>query len=335
MAQHWIDFRKVKELAEFEPVLARYNVSLVGGGPQRTALCIFHEEKKPSLKINLDRKVFHCFGCGASGNILDFVSRAEKCSVADAAAIVVEVCNLDLKSETKPRQEKARKARGEKPERSKTPVEKPAAETANDLTDDAQSEALNPPLTFTLRLEADHPYLAERGVGPEIVKTFGLGFCNRGLMKGRICIPIYDHEGRLVAYAGRWPGESPEGQERYKLPAGFKKTAVLFNLNRVRDAKHLVFVEGYFGVFKLHALGIPSVALMGRAIHAAQVERLGDCKAERVTVLMDGDEPGRLAVPEIVSMLAQKLFVRVLDLPEGEQPDTVSEEWLAPLRGLT
>ena len=68
-------------------------------------------------------------------------------------------------------------------------------------------------------------------------------------MAGRIAIPIHDEAGDLVAYAGRWPGDDgwPEGEERYKLPQGFQKSHVLFNLHRVLDAEHLVVVEGYFG----------------------------------------------------------------------------------------
>jgi DNA primase len=64
-------------------------------------------------------------------------------------------------------------------------------------------------------------------------------------MAGRICIPVHDTGGQLVAYAGRWPGEDvPEDQERYKLPKNFQKSRVLFNLHRVRDAEHVVLVEG-------------------------------------------------------------------------------------------
>ena len=66
--------------------------------------------------------------------------------------------------------------------------------------------------------------------------TFGLGFCTKGIMAGRVRIPIHDWQGRLVAYAGRWVGpieDLPEGEGKYELPAGFHKELELFNIHRV------------------------------------------------------------------------------------------------------
>ena len=67
---------------------------------------------------------------------------------------------------------------------------------------------------------------------PETIAEFGLGFCSNGSMKGRVVIPIHNSEGKLVAYAGRWPGAPPEDTPKYKLPFGFKKSLELFNLHR-------------------------------------------------------------------------------------------------------
>ena len=78
MPQQYIDFAFVKEHASFEPVLAHYNLQLVGRGKDRAVLCPFHRERKPSCKIELERRVFHCFGCEAKGNILEFVARLER-----------------------------------------------------------------------------------------------------------------------------------------------------------------------------------------------------------------------------------------------------------------
>src|SRR5437868_13472881 len=77
MPQTYIDFAFVKEHASFEPVLAHYNLQLVGRGKDRAVLCPFHRERKPSCKIELERRVFHCFGCEAKGNILEFVAHME------------------------------------------------------------------------------------------------------------------------------------------------------------------------------------------------------------------------------------------------------------------
>src|SRR3712207_134942 len=115
---------------------------------------------------------------------------------------------------------------------------------------------------------------------------FGLGYCARGLMAGRVCIPIQNWEGYTVAYAGRWVGpeeDLPEGKGKYELPSGFRKELELFNLHRVLDCKHLVVVEGFFGAIRLHGLRFPAVALMGTSISEAQLELLAHTNARHVT----------------------------------------------------
>lgn len=110
--------------------------------------------------------------------------------------------------------------------------------------------------------------LAARGLSRAIVETFGLGVCpetSRSIMKARLCIPIHNPQGELVAYAGRWLGdEVPEGELRYKLPEGFRKSLVLYNLHRVAGAHHLVVVEGL-----LRPLPAPRARGAGRSPHRA------------------------------------------------------------------
>jgi DNA primase len=130
-------------------------------------------------------------------------------------------------------------------------------------------------LTFTLKLDPSHPYLVERGLSAELVAQFGLGYCSLGSMAGRICIPIHNAASDLVAYAGRWPGdELPEDVEKYRLPAKFEKSRVLYNLHRVADATHVVAVEGYWSAIRLHALGLPLVGLMGWSVSEEQIAAL-------------------------------------------------------------
>src|SRR5260221_14612843 len=99
--------------------------------------------------------------------------------------------------------------------------------------DSLEESAGNKPLGFELKnLNRAHPYLTERGIGPETVSVFRLGFCSHGSMAERIVIPIHNPAGELVAYAGRWPGNPPDAVSKYKLPAGFGKSLELFNLHR-------------------------------------------------------------------------------------------------------
>jgi len=185
-------------------------------------------------------------------------------------------------------------------------------------------------LPFALTLDPDHPYLHERQIPRDIVETFGLGYCRHGVMRGRVCIPICDERSQLVAYAGRWPSaDVPDGVSRYRLPRGFRKSEVLFNLHRVAGNEHVVIVEGYWSVFRLHYLQVPSVALMGRTLSRSQEALLQGSGARLITLLLDGDEPGRSATVELLPRLSRLFFVRTPPLPDGEAPDTVDEAILS------
>jgi DNA primase len=261
--------------------------------------------------MNTEKRVFHCFGCGAKGNMLDFIALKEDVSIKEAALLASEWFDTGATPSAAPR------ANLGPPE----PRKKPQGPTKT-----------NAPLTFQLRLQGHHPYLRERGIEAQTAEHFGVGYCNRGLLKGRIAIPIHDVQGNLVAYAGRWvSGELPEGEEKYKLPPGFKKNEVLFNLHRIAGNDHVVIVEGYFSVFRLHSLNFHAVALMGRTLSNTQEELLTRSGAKRLTLLLDGDEPGRAAAQELLSRLSRKLSVRVLRLPADSQPDTVDQDVLLKL----
>ena len=157
-----------------------------------------------------------------------------------------------------------------------------------------------------------HPYLDERGIPPELRERFGLGYCEKGIMAGRVCIPIHNADGQIVAYAGRWVGpleDLPEGKGKYELPTGFRKELELFNLHRVKDCKHLVVVEGFFGAIRLHGLRIPAVALMGTSVSVQQLELLAHANARHITVMLDGDEAGREAAEKVAGAIAQRRVV--------------------------
>ena len=296
-----IDYGAIREQARFETVLAIYGLETRGHGAERMTWCPFHDDKSPSCSINLEKKVFHCFACGEKGTILDFVAKMEQCSIRESARLVAEWCNFSGES----------------------PAPRRVARALSD------QPAENEPLGFELRLDPHHPYLSERGVSSDTITRFGPGFCNRGIMKGRVCIPVHDVDGRLVGYAGRWPGSASALDEpRYKFPPGFKKRLVLFNFHRVREAEHMVVVEGYWSVFRLDALDIAAVALMGRTLSREQEELIRRSRAERITLLLDGDEPGRIATTEILLRLARHQFVHAPVLPEGAEPDTMDEETL-------
>lgn len=210
MAHYRIDFRALKQRASFHTVLDRYGLPRRGTGRRHFILCPFHLEREPSCLIDHLRNRFRCFGCGAGGSVLDFVARLENCTIAEAAAIVANWCRVEDDN-------------GD----GASPREAVTTETARGGTIGVAAGdpgAVNQPLRYRLRLDPSHPYLAERGLAPDIIERFGLGFCDRGIMRGRIAIPIHDEAGRLIAYAGRWAAaEIPPGRPRYLLPRNFRK----------------------------------------------------------------------------------------------------------------
>jgi DNA primase len=334
MPQRYIDFTFVKEHAAFEPVLAHYDLPLIGQGVQRAILCPFHRERTASCKLDLARKIFNCFGCGAKGNILEFVARLEgdEADLRAAALKIAEICEIATAA---PRAEPAKAAARHQDKRKGARARKPSPEPKTPAREPpaAPNEPVNPPLTFALKLDPDHPYLAERGLSNVTVAEFGLGCCNRGSMAGRICIPIHNEQGELVAYAGRWPGDEgiPEGEDRYKLPAKFQKSRVLFNLHRVFDAEHVVLVEGYWSAIRLHALGVPVAALMGWSVSPEQLALLRERGTRYLTLLLDGDDAGRRGRERALPDLASSFFVRAPELPDGQKPDTLPEAELLSL----
>ena len=310
MASPRIDFTEIKERARFEPILRRYGLAQRTARPHYFIRCPFHHEKTPSCRIDDTRKRFRCFGCGAKGSVLDFVAQLEGCTIAEAAVIVAACCGVgDEYADHR---------------------DAPGASEIPSARD--QKVTVNRPLGFTLRLDSSHPYLTERRLPPELIERFGLGFCDRGVMYGRIAIPIHDEQGRLVAYAGRWAaGTVPKDRPRYLLPRDFHKQLVLFNLNRVRGATALILVESYWSVFRLSALGIPAVGLMGRELSNAHTALLRDAAVKRIGVMLDGDIPGRAATANMVPELARHFLVRNLELPDRMKPHSAPEKTLCEL----
>ncbi len=323
----FIDFRFVKDNASFEAVLRRYDIDLKGTGDERSALCPFHEETKPSFKVNLGKGGFHCFGCGAKGNVLDFVAKLEGCALREAAVIVAEASGISLSERTEaadtPRSgrntAKAREEAGNGAcRRLRRPQRRPKPATAREKAAPQDRPERNPPLSFRLKLDPEHPYLLGR-LSASLIQHFELGYCDRGMMKGRIAIPIHDADGELVAYAGRFADDDvPDEVEKYLLPPKFGKSLVLFNLSRlVRPIEHVVVVEGYFGAMRLHGLGIPVVALMGSSIADEQVALLREAGVRQVSLMLDGDAPGRAAALAMLPVLARSFFVRLCRASRG------------------
>lgn len=301
----WVNFRAVKEAVRLSAVLSCYKVDRLRrrAGGRWQGVCPIHRGRgDDSFHVDLNKNVFHCFSCQAGGGVLQFVAAMERCSVREAALRLQARFVLG----------------GLGPPPSPDGASAVAAESK--LV--RENRAANPPLRFALRgVDGAHPYLGERGIELATAACFGVGlYTGPGLMSGRVVIPIQNEHGQTVAYVGRSMDGTPP---KYKLPAGFRKSLVLFNLHRAAASgeKRAVVVEGYFDCLRVHQAGFPAVvALMGSSLSPAQ-ERLLLDRFERVVLMLDGDEAGRAASRVIARRLSERGPAAVVRVPAGWQPD--------------
>ena len=322
--KNWVDFKTTKEKVGMENVLIRYGLmgELQQAKNNLVGCCPIHKgTKKGQFSVNLERNIFNCFGdCKSGGNVLDFVAKMEKVSLHDAALLLQEWFPNPKEPETKP--EKV------------APIQepKPVTEEKRDL-----DPPINTPLTFQLKnLDPEHAFFKDRGIETTTVEHFGLGLCSKGIMKGRIAIPIHDELGQLVAYCGQAVKEEQiEKGAKYKMPGNFKKPAVVYNLHRQKDQGQIVLVESFLSVFWLYQAGIKNVvALMGSELCDRQEELIVDTLGSegQVVLLFDGDDDGHLCTQDCLKRLSKKLFVKALDIsPHGRKPHQLTPEQIKSL----
>ena len=329
----WVDFKKIKSNVSMRDILDRYGLleGLKQKGDELIGLCPFHKETEGSFRANLKKNAFHCFGCKAKGNVLDFVRLKEGDSIREAGLLIQDWFEIPSESSQKA------STKGEKPKSVSNHSNREKEDNSAVL--EAEKGQDNPPLTFSLKnLDYKHPYLSERGLNQETIQYFGLGYCSRGLLKGRIAIPIHNENGELVAYAGRWPGKDPP-EGKYKLPPGFQKSLVVFNLNHCKELskeKGLILVKGFFDCFKVWQVGFKNaVALMGSSMSPEQEELIVEAvgKNGRAILMFDGDKAGQECTDQAMARLGSRVFVKATKLDEGLQPDKLSKDAIKKLLG--
>lgn len=333
----FVDFKQVKSSVTMLQVLERYSLvdTLKQTGDRLSGPCPIHEGKNPtSFRVSISKNCFNCFGsCGRGGNVIDFVALMEDIDFRDAALRLQEwfLAGPAVPARKGTRASRQRRKPAESPTSTSDP-ESESAESAPEITGDT-----NPPLSFELKtLKTDHPYPIERGLEPATIEHFGIGHCSRGMLRGHIAIPIHNGKGELVAYAGRWPGNPPEGTPKYKLPKGFRKALEIYNLHRALQEDPelpLVIVEGFFDCFALWQAGISKcVALMGCSMSDEQERLLADSLPQDTTIelLFDNDDAGSIGATSVAQRLARFTTVRIISLPKGiRQPDELSEDDMA------
>lgn len=344
----WIDFKQLRSRLKFPDVLGHYGVRLNIRGDQAQGFCPLPnhkgERRSPSFSANLSRGIWQCFGCGAKGNLLDFAVCMEGLSpdhAADVRTVALKLAErFQIHGVTKKQVATGKRstANGETPRREAAstgaPLFPPVTEQAPSPT--APSVRINQPLDFELKgLQPDHPYLTGRGFSANTIQHFGLGYCSRGFMTGRVAIPLHNPSGQLVGYAGRIIDDSLIGEEcpKYKFPSKrerdgmsheFHKSHLVYNAHRIKGTvDHLVVVEGFPSVWWLHQMGIQAtVALMGWSCSPEQGAILLEMTTATsgIFVFTDGDEAGDRCAHGVFSAVGSKRWIRRIQLTDGRQP---------------
>jgi DNA primase len=340
----WVDFDEIKKRVSLEQILAHYNCSLSEfkakeGGKSLYGVCPIHGGYTKAFKVTLSRNIWKCFGCDRGGDIFD---------------LVVEMEEIDLENKNMARREAGIKiiqwfglerASIEKGKRKVVKNKVKEEEKGKSLTSvDSESRGevkIALPFGKPLKsIEPNHDYLLKRGLNSETIAHFGLGyFYGRGMMSGRVVIPIHNEMNVLVAYAGRLVKEDND-KPKYLFPPNFKKGSVVYNLNRAKEfikkTKRVILVEGFFSVFALYQAGIFNVvSLMGCEMTKEQEDLIVDVcqgKSGCVSLMLDNDTSGLAARREIASRLIRKTHIMYVDMKEeGCQPDHLSKDELRAL----
>jgi DNA primase len=339
---NWIDFRELRSKLNFRDVLEKYQVRLQfrSGGKQAIGPCPLPNHSgnriKQSFSANIEKGIFQCFSCEAKGNVLDFACRMEGLDPEKGEDL--RTVALRLAEHFQIRQE-----------RSKATPSKPAGSNRTRRADQSCRVIINAPLDFELKdLDPRHDYLARRRIEFETAKFFGLGFCSRGRMAGRLAIPIHNPVGKLVGYAGRIvePPEAPKDIPKYLFPGArnhegatheFKKSLLLYNAHRITaPVSDLIIVEGFASVWWLTQNGFPNcVAVMGSAISEEQVKLVLVLVREggRLTLFPDRDEAGVRFAEQATKVFAGKIKTRCVGSIDGIQPTDLAEEELVDILG--
>ena len=339
---------KVKQQADIVRVIGEY-VRLKKTGQNFTGLCPFHQEKTPSFAVHPVRQIYHCFGCGAGGDVFKFVMEMDKCPFPEAVRTVAEKCGIPIPRprERSPEERRENQQRGALVEMHR----EAAAFFARQLHEAAEGKVAA-------------AYLEDRGLDRAAMTRFGLGFAPSsgdallrylkskypeklleasGLFsrdqsgrlydrfRRRIMFPISNDAGKIIAFGGRAMGDDqPKYLNSPETPI-YSKSNVLYHLDRakqeIRQQEAAVLVEGYMDAIAVAGTGVTNVvAVCGTSLAENQAKLLSKCfpgdVIPRVIVNYDPDAAGQTATDRSIKVLLAKGFdVKVLLLPGGQDPD--------------
>ena len=331
---------KVREANSIEDVIGSY-VKLQRKGSSYMGLCPFHNEKTPSFSVHPGRQMYHCFGCGVSGDVFSFLMEYDRLSFQEAVARLAERAGISV-----PQEDDSEEERKKRSERSRLlEIQKEAAKY------------------YLFRLYSPEgklamQYLKNRGLSDETIKNFGLGYADKrsglypylkkkgfsdALLKesglfvweekrsqmsekfwNRVMFPIMDVNRRVIGFGGRVMGDAKPKYLNSPETKLFDKSRNLYGLYaaKVSRKKSVIICEGYMDVISLHQAGFTNaVASLGTALTSQQTALLRRYTSD-VYLLYDSDEAGVKAALRAIPLLKSAgLSSKVVNLDPYKDPD--------------
>ncbi|TCS83715.1 DNA primase [Tepidibacillus fermentans] len=322
-------------------VIGQY-VSLKKSGRNYIGLCPFHSEKTPSFTVSPEKEIFHCFGCGAGGDVIKFVMDIENYSFIEAVNFLATEAGITI-----PKLEQH--------------IQYEEDEKRLQLI---QAHDLAAKLFHYLLLETEHGkepyrYLLDRGVSKEVIETFQIGFSppswdflkkflikrgyseelleEAGLLirnengsfdrfRNRIMFPIFDAKGRVIAFGGRVMDDSLPKYLNSPETIIFNKSKTIYNLHlaakEIRKKRQAILFEGYIDTISTWKAGIHNgIATLGTALteqHANILRRYAD----EIIISYDSDTAGQQATYKAIELLQPLGFqLKIVQMPQGFDPD--------------
>jgi len=330
---------QIKQVASLVEIASQYT-SLKKRGNRFVGLCPFHSEKTPSFTVDDERQLYHCFGCGAGGDLFTFVMEKEGLSFSEAVRYLAEKYNIEI-----PKQKKLSPQYQSLKEKLLKITKNALAFYKKNLLNTSEgkkaveylkkrgiSENTMDQLKIGYSLnswESISKYFEYQKVDLKLVEKAGLilrrnheqGFYDR--FRGRVMFPIFNVSGQVVAFGGRTLFNDKSKYMNSPDTPLYTKGQVLYGLNfpkeSIRENKQMILVEGYTDFLSLYQRGITNVAAsLGTSLTENQ-SALASLFTKNIAIAYDSDDAGRKAACRAVSLcFAHGIRTQVLSFPAGK-----------------
>ncbi len=350
--------KEVKAKADIYEVVSSY-VVLKKQGKDYQGLCPFHQERSPSFTVSPSKQMYYCFGCQAGGGAVNFLMEVNKQSFAEVILDLARQYQVSIKTLAPEKRQELQRQLTEREQLGEIiavaanfyqhALSQPHGQAALTYLQDQRQLAADTIKDFQLgyspaswdtlcqylTVTKNFPVKLVEAAGLIVPRKEGIGYYDR--FRDRLMIPIWDVNGRVIAFGGRSLGDAqPKYLNSPETPL-FDKGKTLYGLNLAKDAikkeDRAVVVEGYFDVIALHAAGITNaVASLGTALNNYQIKQLlRFTDSKQIVFNFDADKAGTLATARAIEEVANLAYqgqvqLRVLNLPAGKDADEFLKE---------